>query len=142
MTKIEIFLKISPKSKFWKIWQNGNFSKILLKSKFFEIFEEMEVFKKIWPKWNFFLGKLPKMENIWKFGWKSKFIENFTKIENMTKNSILYKIFVFFFENFGNLTKFEILENLTKIKNRIFFRNIDLNRNFSKILTKIEILEN
>ena len=85
-TNIDIFRKFWQKSKFSKIWPKSKFSKIWPKSKFFEHFDQNRNYSKIWP-----LSKVFNiLENLWNFSpnwnltkiWaKSKFFENFTKID-------------------------------------------------------------
>ena len=113
-TKIEICRKILLKSKFFEIFENlnrnRNFSKILTKIEIFRNFDRNRKFLKIWPK--------------------SKFFETFdlNKIfRNFDQNRPKSKIF-------ENLTKIEILEKIE------IFRNFDENRNFdSKFSKKIQI---
>ena len=94
-----------------KFDQYRNFSKILLKSTFFKIFENFNQNRNFFPKFD-------QKRNFSKIWPKSKFFENFTKIELKST----------FFEFSKILIKIEIV------------RKFDQNRNFLENLTKIEIL--
>ena len=127
---------------FRKFYQTRNFSNFWKKSQFFRIFD--------WYR-NFFKN-LTNTEIFWKFRTKSKFCEILTKCQifgNCSKICLESKFFELFekLEIFSkNLTKIELFfKYLTKIKiSRKFlpkeklFQKFDY-RNFSKILTKIEI---
>ena len=122
MNNIEIFPKFRPKLRFFKInltksnistifSKFKNFRKILPKSRFSEILTKCEVYEKIfWPK-----SKVSKILSEVKIFQnhekKSRFSQNFDQIWDFSKNLLQGKI----------------------------FENLDWNRDFQKILTKIEI---
>ena len=146
LTKIKIIINYPKKINFSKILAEIKiFTKILLKSKFFEI---IEIFRKFPPNSKYF-ENLNKMEVFRSCQKNGNFSKIWFKIKFFPKNFNQTKLFKSppksnFFENLTLIEIFESLQNMkffliwTKIH---FFSKIVLNRNLSKFKKKSQFFE-
>ena len=120
--KIELFVKVWPKSKFLKnLNQNRNIRQFWRKSKFFPKFQQKR--------------NLTKIEIFHKFDQNRNFSKKFLKSTFWKSSKIFTEIEICF----DNLSKNVIFENSSKIE---IFRNFRRNRKFWKIWPKSKFFEN
>ena len=139
MTKIVIFSKVWLKSRFFDIWSKigifRNFRKFWTKSNFFsKIWPNRIFFENFYKNWNF--SKFSKKSNWFEFWPNSKVLETLTEIR-ICGNFDRSRNFFYQNRNFPNSTEIEIYRNFRKHR---FFSKFDQNRNFFENVTEIEIL--
>ena len=120
LTEIEIFRKLSPKSRFSKFFTGiVIFQKFWPKSRFSIFLTEIEKFWKWWPK-SIILEFLTEIEIFRTFWPKSRFFEIFDRNRYFSK--IYKEKSIFFFEKFAEINFSD--------QNRFFFINFNQDRDF------------